>query len=164
MSTPSQFPRTSAWDRPGFLLWHATLRFQRAAAAALAPLHLTQTQFRLLASVVWLEENSDGPPSQRILADHTGADAMMTSQVVRALENAGLIAREQDPNDNRVKRLRSTPAGRKVAKKAIRAIEKVDVEFFGDGDEWDQTVDVMRRLAGRDESGELVDERWQREP
>jgi DNA-binding MarR family transcriptional regulator len=164
MSTPSQFPRTSAWDRPGFLLWHATLRFQRAAAAALAPLNITQTQFRLLASVVWLEENSDGPPSQRILADHTGADAMMTSQVVRTLENAGLIAREQDPNDNRVKRLRSTPAGRKVAKKAIRAIEQVDVEFFGDGDEWDQTVEVMRRLAGRDDAGELVDERWQREP
>src|SRR3954447_18639186 len=103
MSTPSQFPRTSAWDRPGFLLWHATLRFQRAAAAALAPLHITQTQFRLLASVVWLEENTDGPPSQRILADHTDADAMMTSQVVRTLENAGLIGREQDATDNRVK-------------------------------------------------------------
>jgi len=164
MSSASQFPRTSAWDRPGFLLWHATLRFQRASAAALAPLGITQTQFRLLASIVWLEENSDGPPSQRMLADHTGADAMMTSQVVRTLEKGGLIAREQDPSDSRVKRLRATPSGRKVASKAVRAIEQVDVEFFGTGEEWDDTVEVMRRLAGRDEAGGLVDDRWQREP
>jgi DNA-binding MarR family transcriptional regulator len=164
MSPASEFPRTSAWDRPGFLLWHATLRFQRASAAALAPLGITQTQFRLLASVVWLEENSDGPPSQRNLADHTGADAMMTSQVVRTLEKGGLIEREQDPSDSRVKRLRSTPSGRKVAVKAVRAIEKIDSEFFGAGAEWDDAVDVMRRLAGRDEHGELVDDRWQREP
>jgi len=163
MSPSAQFPRTSAWDRPGFLLWHATLRFQRAAAGALAPLGITQTQFRLLASVVWLEENSEGPPSQRMLAEHTGADAMMTSQVVRTLEKGGLIVREQDPDDSRVKRLRATPAGRTVASDAVRAIEAVDAEFFGAGDDWDEAVAVMRRLAGRDESGDAVDQRWQRE-
>ena len=28
---------SDAWDSPGFLLWHATLRWQRAMAEALAP-------------------------------------------------------------------------------------------------------------------------------
>lgn len=35
---------------PGFLLWHVTLRWQRAITAALRPLDLTHVQFVLLAS------------------------------------------------------------------------------------------------------------------
>jgi len=163
MPSPSEFPRTSAWDRPGFLLWHATLRFQRASAAALAPLDLTQTQFRMLASVAWLEQHLDHAPSQRELADHTGSDAMMTSQVVRTLERSGLLVRDADPDDSRVRRLRCTPAGRTAATRAIAAIEQVDREFFGTGERHAAAVQVLGRLAGRDANGELVDERWQRE-
>ena len=37
-------------DSPGFLLWHATLRWQRGVAQALAPLDLTHVQFVLLAA------------------------------------------------------------------------------------------------------------------
>jgi hypothetical protein len=36
-------------DSPGFLLWHATLRWQRGVARALKPLELTHVQFVLLA-------------------------------------------------------------------------------------------------------------------
>ncbi len=75
----------SAWDSPGFLLWHATLRWQRAVAAALRPLGLTHVQFVLLAGGWWLSQG-DRWPSQRELADHAGTDRMMTSQVVRTLE------------------------------------------------------------------------------
>ncbi len=163
MASSPQFPRTSAWDRPGFLLWHATLRFQRAAAAALAPLDLTQTQFRMLASVAWLEQHLDQPPSQRELADHTGSDAMMTSQVVRTLERRGLLDRRQDRADSRVKRLHCTTDGRRIAKRAIAAIEQVDRDFFGTGSDLGEAVDVLGRLAGRDAEGELVDTRWQRD-
>ncbi|WP_244312125.1 hypothetical protein [Streptomyces griseofuscus] len=35
----------SPGDSPGFLLWHATLRWQRDIATALAPLDLTHVQF-----------------------------------------------------------------------------------------------------------------------
>lgn len=37
-------------DSPGYLVWHATLRRQRAVAAALTPFGLTHVQFVLLAS------------------------------------------------------------------------------------------------------------------
>ncbi|CAN5644756.1 MarR family transcriptional regulator [soil metagenome] len=164
MADRTPFPRSSAWDQPGFLLWHSTLRWQRAAAAALAPLNLTQTPFRMLVSTVWLAENLGEPPSQRVLADHTGADAMMTSQVVRALERGGLLSREQDPNDSRVKRLRTTDQGRAVALEAVQAIEQVDRDFFGDEEQFAESTLVLRRLAGRDTHGDLVDTRWQREP
>ena len=71
-------------DSPGFMLWHVTLRWQRAVTAALAPLQLTHVQFVLLASLTWL--HPDGPVTQRGLAEHAATDPMMTSQVVRILE------------------------------------------------------------------------------
>ena len=146
------FPARTAWDRPGFLLWHATLRWQREVTEALRPLELTHVQFVLLAGTAWLS-NRDGPPSQRELADHAGTDAMMTSQVVRVLEQRGLIRRSDDPSDARVKRLRCTPQGRALAARAVTEVQAVDDRFFGvDGDR-DETLDVLRGLAGRDPDG-----------
>jgi DNA-binding MarR family transcriptional regulator len=118
-----------AWDSPGFLLWHATLRWQRAMAEALAPFDLTHAQFVLLASTWWLDEHG-GPPRQRDLADHAGTDPMMTSQVVRTLERKGLLVRDVDPDDRRAWRLRPTPDGAALAARAIRAVEDADTAYF----------------------------------
>jgi DNA-binding MarR family transcriptional regulator len=116
-------------DSPGFLLWHATLRWQRAVAAALTPLGLTHVQFVLLACAWWL--NSQGErPNQLTLARQAGTDVKMTSQVLRALESKGLVEREVDPADTRAKRLRVTGAGADLAPRAIAAVEQVDAEFF----------------------------------
>ena len=120
---------SDAWDSPGFLLWHATLRWQRAMVEALAPLDLTHTQFVLLASTWWLAEH-DGPPRQRDLAEHAGTDPMMTSQVVRTLEGKGLLARDVDHEDRRAWRLRLTPEGAALAMKAVRAVEDADAAYF----------------------------------
>jgi hypothetical protein len=48
-------------ESPGFLLWHATLRWQRGIAQALAPLDLTHVQFVLLACTWWLNEEGQHP-------------------------------------------------------------------------------------------------------
>ena len=118
-----------AWDSPGFLLWHATLRWQRAIAEALEPLGLTHVQFVLLASTWWLCEH-EGPPRQRDLADHAGTDPMMTSQVARTLESKGLLVREVDAQDARAWRLRPTKAGSTLARKALGAVESADATYF----------------------------------
>ena len=72
-------------ESPGFLLWHATLRWQRAVAAALAPLDLTHVQFVLLACAWWLNDQGH-TPNQLTLAAQAGTDVKMTSQVLRRLE------------------------------------------------------------------------------
>ncbi|ARE77855.1 MarR family transcriptional regulator [Streptomyces sp. Sge12] len=119
----------SPGESPGFLLWHATLRWQREIAAALAPLDLTHVQFVLLACTWWL--NSQGEqPNQLALARQAGTDVKMTSQVLRTLENKGLVAREVDPADTRAKRLRVTDAGADLAPRAIAAVEGADAQFF----------------------------------
>ncbi|GLV83084.1 MarR family transcriptional regulator [Streptomyces lavendulae subsp. lavendulae] len=132
-------------DSPGFLLWHATLRWQRDIAAALAPIGLTHVQFVLLACAWWL--NGQGQhPNQLALARQAGTDVKMTSQVLRALEQKGLVEREVDPADTRAKRLRVTEAGAELAPRAIAAVEAADAEFFR-AVPLDEALPLLRRLA-----------------
>jgi DNA-binding MarR family transcriptional regulator len=116
---------------PGFLLWHATLRWQRGVARALQPLDLTHVQFVLLACTWWLNEQGLHP-TQIALAAQAGTDVKMTSQVVRSLERKGLIEREVDADDTRARRLRATRRGARLAPRAIDVVERMDAEFFGD--------------------------------
>lgn len=119
----------------GFLLWHATLRWQRSIAAALKPLDLTHVQFVLLAVLWWYVTVKREQPSQRQLAEQAGTDPMMTSQVLRALERKNLLTREPDPNDSRARRLELTTTGRRLARRAIDVVEAVDDEFFAAADD-----------------------------
>ncbi|MFD8596610.1 MarR family winged helix-turn-helix transcriptional regulator [Kitasatospora sp. NPDC059646] len=132
-------------DSPGFLLWHATLRWQRDIAAALSPLDLTHVQFVLLACTWWL--NSQGEhPNQLAVARRAGTDVKMTSQVLRTLEQKGLVEREVDPADTRAKRLRVTDAGADLAPRAIAAVEHADAQFFRPVP-LDEAVALLGRLA-----------------
>ena len=116
-------------DSPGFLLWHATLRWQRGIAQALAPLDLTHVQFVLLACTWWLNEQGERP-SQIALAGQAGTDIKMTSQVLRSLERKGLVEREVDTADTRARRLRVTRRGARLAPRAIAVVEQLDSHFF----------------------------------
>ena len=115
---------------PGFLLWRVTLSWQRAMRSALASHDLTHVQFVLLASVWWLDENSGSAPTQAMLAQQVGTDPMMTSQVIRKLEQRGLITRTADPQDARARRLALTAAGRKLAARALADVEAADEHYF----------------------------------
>jgi DNA-binding MarR family transcriptional regulator len=115
-------------ESPGFLLWQVTNRWQQAQRAALRPLGLTHVQFVLLATLSWYQ--ADGPVTQRHLADVAATDPMMTSQVLRTLEAAGLVERGAHPADRRAHALLVTPAGRALADRAVVVVEACDREFF----------------------------------
>jgi DNA-binding MarR family transcriptional regulator len=135
----------SPGDSPGFLLWHVTLRWQRAIDAALAPLGLTHVQFVLLASTWWLNTHGEHP-NQLALARQAGTDVKMTSQVIRTLESKGLIEREVDPADTRARRLRVTTPGADLAPRAIAAVEQADAKFFQPVP-LDDALTLLRSLA-----------------
>jgi DNA-binding MarR family transcriptional regulator len=132
-------------ESPGFLLWHATLRWQRGIATALTPLGLTHVQFVLLACT-WSLNTHGEHPNQLTLARQAGTDVKMTSQVLRTLEHKGLIEREVDPADTRAKRLRVTTSGADLAPRAIAAVEHVDARFFQPV-ALDDAVALLNRLA-----------------
>ena len=119
---------TEAQDSPGLLLWQVTNRWQAAQRAALKPFGLTHVQFVLLASLTWLE--AGGPVTQRDLAAHAATDPMMTSQVVRALQQRDLVDRAPHATDARAWALSVTAAGAALANEAVAAVEACDAAFF----------------------------------
>ncbi len=132
---------------PGFWLHHAALAWRQAFDRQLRPLGLTPTQFMLLASAGWLTATSAQPPTQQEVADHVGADRMMTSKVLQGLVEHGLVIRQPDPADGRVKRLHLTPAGQEVVRRGIIIAVDLDEEMFGpDGDSVRET---LQRIAAK---------------
>lgn len=115
---------------PGFLLWRATLSWQRSIRATLAPHDLTHVQFVLLASLWWLQDHGTELPSQARLAEQAGTDPMMASQVIRKLGARGLLERHPDPADSRARRIRLTPAGSVLLVGALADVEAADDAYF----------------------------------
>lgn len=131
---------------PGFLLWRATLHWQRRIRTALAPHELTHVQFVLLASLWWLADH-EGPPTQRQLAEHAGTDFMMTSQVLRRLEHRGLVNRAPDAYDTRARRLTLTADGRSLLAAALTDVEATDAAFFAVIGKGSSFTQALARLA-----------------
>ncbi|MFI6602790.1 MarR family winged helix-turn-helix transcriptional regulator [Nonomuraea sp. NPDC050536] len=133
-------------DSPGFLLWRLTLRWQREITAVLAPLDLTHVQFVLLASTWWL--NAQGQrPNQLSVARHAETDVKMTSQVLRKLEDKGLLVREVDPADTRARLLRLTERGQELAERAVATVEKADAGFFASIPDGSSMITALRRTV-----------------
>lgn len=124
----TEFP--SPDESPGFLLWQVTNAWQRRQRAALKPLGLTHVQFVLLATLSWLTRDQPGV-SQIELATEANTDPMMTSQVLRALAERGLVERLPHPRDPRAHLTRPTDAGRALANQALPLVEAVDRAYFG---------------------------------
>jgi DNA-binding MarR family transcriptional regulator len=117
--------------------------------SALAPHDLTHVQFVLLASLWWLAEHGDRPPTQARLAEQAGTDPMMTSQVLRRLEARGLVDRALDPTDTRARQLRLTPAGGALVARALADVEGADDRYFAKlGRERDEFLYALAALGG----------------
>jgi DNA-binding MarR family transcriptional regulator len=123
----------------------------------LAEVGLTHVQFVLLASAKWLAHRGEAP-SQVELASHAGVDPMMTSQVVRSLERAKLVRRVADKEDARVRRIVVTASGERSVMAAVKIVERMDRDVFGDIDDVETFRDVLRTVARRDENGNKQDD------
>jgi DNA-binding MarR family transcriptional regulator len=123
--------RFSAAESPGLLLWRVTNRWQAAMRAALRPHDLTHVQYVLLASLTWLEDREpERLVTQVDLAGFASTDPMMTSQVLRGLERAGLVERSPHPTDGRARVLHTTAEGASAARQATADVEAADAAFF----------------------------------
>ncbi len=116
-------------ESPGFLLWQASMLWERRLRAALEPLGLTHMQFVLLAASAWLGREKDAVTQVRI-AGQAKVDVVMTSQVLRTLEAKGLLSRAPHPTDTRAKCVMVTAAGKKLVRSAIEIVEREDRAFF----------------------------------
>jgi DNA-binding MarR family transcriptional regulator len=119
---------------PGFVLWQVATLWQRDVREALGPTGLTHAQFVVLATSAFLEaerERTGEPLTQSDVAAQARTDAVMTHEVLRTLEKKKLIQRLAHPSDARARMIVLTTDGRRMARRAIAAVEKVDSAFFG---------------------------------
>ena len=117
----------------GFLVWQLSARWQLELDHALAPLGLTAAQYAVLASLHAVATTGH-TPRQRELADFTGLDRIHVSKLVRALERAGMVARQQHPSDTRAVAVSITDAGRRTvtaARREVLALEEQRLSPLG---------------------------------
>lgn len=129
MAEASPFKYSSADQSAGFLLWKITALWQKKLSDVLGEFGITQTQYAMLASLRWFEEQKE-PTTQAHLVEHAKLEKMTVSKAIRKLEVDGFVLREQSTSDSRATNVRFTPRGRKVTQKAIVAIENADEDFF----------------------------------
>ncbi len=82
-----------------------------------------------------------------ILSRHAHTDVMMTSEVVRTLEEKGLVTRAVHPDDPRARVVSLTAEGRSIAQQAMALVEEVDEQFFRESGEQAATfLHLMQQL------------------
>ncbi len=116
-------------ESPGYLLWQVYMLWHRKMKAALDPLGITPTQFSCLAALKWLSYQQE-QVSQGDIAAHVKIDRMMTSKVLKALQQKGLIIKQPSDSDSRVNRISLTQAGEDKLKEALAVVRSVDDGFF----------------------------------
>lgn len=92
----------------------AARRLARRFDLALKPLDLTNGQFSLLMAL-----NQPEPPPMGRLAEFLAMEPSTLTAVVKVLERRGLLVAQRDAKDSRSKRLRITPAGVALMRKAV---------------------------------------------
>lgn len=111
---------------------------------ALAGVRLDRAGYVVAGAVARL-----GPVRQAELAAELQLDASTASRHVCALERAGLIAREPDPDDRRAQLVRLTPAGTTAVRRlreGRRAVIEEAVAAWSE-QEREQLADLLERLS-----------------
>jgi DNA-binding MarR family transcriptional regulator len=113
---------------PGYLLWRVSLLWRNSIESVLKPLELTHPQFVVLATTGWLTSKNN-KISQIDIGRAAGLDPNTTSQVLRGLEEKGLIKRIRSI-DERSKNPQLTNIGITILTKAMQIVENTDMQFF----------------------------------
>jgi DNA-binding MarR family transcriptional regulator len=92
----------------------AARRLARRFDRLFAPLGLTNGQFSMLAAL-----SGQWQPRLGELADFLAMDSTTMTAAAKALERAGFVVLEPDPQDRRARRPKLTLAGRQVMQQAV---------------------------------------------
>ncbi len=120
----SQDPTTK-----GFALWQLSNQWQRGMNNVLKDHDLTHVQFILIEGIIQLSKAYDHI-SQKALAEHVNANTMMTSKVIRSLEEKSFIQRHGSSTDSRVMDVTITKEGKSIYKKVSKSVKDYDEQFF----------------------------------
>lgn len=139
------------WQRPGFLIRrlnqiHIALFFESCKDFAITPV-----QYGLLTTL------SERPNlDQTSLCAEVGVDRTTMADVLRRLEERGLVKREPSPSDGRLKIANITARGRKTMKEMYASMREAQVKFLSPLDPKDQATFIrmmMQLVEGNNQYG-----------
>ena len=117
-------------DSVGFLLWRVAHRYQREIDRACAAVDLTHLQFVALTMSAWLGREGEAV-TQPDLCRFSSIHPMQLSNVLKALEAKGLLARPRSEADSRKKHVEVTPKGTEILARALPLVQAAQSRFFG---------------------------------
>ena len=100
----------------------------------------------------WIVLNAvseQGTVSQRTLASHAHVEGATITHHVDRLEALGLVRRQVDPDDRRVRRIEPTPEGARLHKRLLTELRKFESKLF-DGFSDEDRAELRRLLDGLD--------------
>ncbi len=115
----------------GIHMYLAAARWRAAADDAYRQAGVSPLQFNVLIAIQALQKN-DGSAKQVHIARYAGVDVMTLSKNVRALEEAGVVRRLEDPHDSRARIVELTREGTNRVKQLEKALGKLDKQIFAD--------------------------------
>ena len=130
---------------PGFLLWQVSSLWQRRMNKALRPFNLTHTQFVILASIFW-HNTQDIKANQIKLSQFSKIDPVVISNVLKTLDKKGFVSR-LTATSLREKEVSLTPKGALCLKKAIKAVEDCDTNFFSACEDPNAAIQLLKTLS-----------------
>lgn len=108
-------------------LWHHAIKDARPLYSLLEELRIGMTDLKLLHHLTLATE----PPTVKELAESMGLSLPGASRAADALLRRDWIAREEDPQDRRMKRLSITPEGAAVLRRVEEARMCGLIELIG---------------------------------
>jgi MarR family transcriptional regulator for hemolysin len=91
--------------------------------------------------------SEQGTVSQRMLAGHVHLDGATMTHHVDRLEALGLVRRQLDPGDRRVRRIEATAEGKRLHRRLRAELQKFEAKLFAGLDDEDRAQ--LRRLLDR---------------
>jgi DNA-binding MarR family transcriptional regulator len=113
----------------GFALWQLSNQWQRGINNVLKSYDLTHVQYILIEGIIQLSEIYH-IVTQNSVANHVNANIMMTSKVLRSLEEKGLVLRKSHDTDARANTIDVSKEGRTLYKKVGKSVKHYDDQFF----------------------------------
>ena len=117
------------WDVANFASWLSVAKVHHACemalSAALEPLGLSPSQYDIMANLARTPGLAQGELVRRLLV---GKSAV--SMTIPDLERRGLVTRDRDPGDGRIRRLALTEKGAALTERALAA-HAVILEVMG---------------------------------
>ena len=124
-------------DSPGFLLWQATMIWQRQIKKALEQYNVSHAQFVIMASLMWFEAHGYDT-TQILIVNQTKLDKMTVSKSLKKLVQMGLVNRIEHEVDTRAKSVSLTEKGKDMVRTLVPIIEGIDSTFFSKASDLEQ--------------------------